>query len=109
HNQRGHIMAKTKPGTIVVFVGPDSGKGPQQLGKKSGPTDVPIETLKENLKKFVSSLHDLLPSMDPKLSSGIRLTSFEVSVGVNGKGKVGFLGTGVEVGAEASLTLKFER
>jgi hypothetical protein len=103
------MMAKSKSKTIVVFAGSDGGKGPQLLGKKSGATEVPIETLKDNLEKFVSSLNDLLPSMDPKLSPGVRLTSFEVSVGVNGKGEVGFLGTGVEVGAEASLTLKFER
>ena len=42
-------------------------------------------------------------------SSGFELKSFEVAVGVNAKGEVGFLGTGVEVGADATLTLKFER
>lgn len=101
-------MAKSKA-TVVVFAGPDAGKGPQLLGKRSGATEVSIDTLKENIQKFVASLNDLLPSMTVAPSSGFGLKSFEVAVGVNAKGEVGFLGTGVEVGADATLTLKFER
>jgi hypothetical protein len=101
-------MAKSRSATIKVFAGPEPGRKPKLLGKESG-GDVPIERLKENLEKFVSSLNELLPAMDALSSQGTRLTSFEVSVGVNAKGEVGFLGTGVEVGAEATLTLTFQR
>lgn len=105
---RSEQRAKSKA-TVVVFAGRDGGRGPQLLGKRSGATEVSIDTLKENIQKFVASLNDLLPSMTVAPSSGFGLKSFEVAVGVNAKGEVGFLVTGVEVGADATLTLKFER
>jgi hypothetical protein len=36
------------------------------------------------------------------------LQEVSVSLGINAKGKIGFLGTGSELGGEASLTLKFK-
>jgi hypothetical protein len=52
-------------------------------------------------------VRDLLPSLSAAGQYG--LGEVEVAVGINGKGQVGFLGTGAEVGGTATLTLKFQR
>lgn len=69
---------------------------------------LPVSELRKNLDEFLGSLQDLLPAAD-KTTSGMKLKSVTVAVGINGKGKVGFLGTGVEAGGSATLTLTFER
>ena len=51
----------------------------------------------------------VVDSEPDKLAGGMGLKSVSVAVGINGKGQVGFLGTGVEVGGSATLTLLFER
>ncbi len=69
---------------------------------------LPVSELRKNLHDFIASLHEILPVAD-KPADGIRLRSVSVAVGVNGKGQFGFLGTGVEIGGSATLTLNFER
>jgi hypothetical protein len=69
---------------------------------------LPVSELRDNLAEFMASLQELLPAAD-KTAAGLGLKSVTVAVGINGKGKVGFLGTGVEVGGSATLTLTFER
>jgi hypothetical protein len=69
---------------------------------------LPVTELRKNLDAFMLALKDMLPSVD-SAGSGFGLKSLSVAVGINGKGQVGFLGTGAEVGGDASLTLTFER
>jgi hypothetical protein len=69
---------------------------------------LPVDELRKNLEDFTASLQEILPAAD-KLAAGMGLKSVSIAVGVNGKGQVGFLGTGVEVGGSATLTLTFER
>jgi hypothetical protein len=67
-----------------------------------------VGTIKANLQNFVDSLSTLLPALDPR-DLPYQLDEFTVAAGINGKGKVGFLGTGAEAGASATLSLKFKR
>lgn len=76
--------------------------------RKVSATVVSVDTIRVNLTNFVGSLDQIIPEMKPR-EDGFKLASFDVAVGVNGKGEVGFLGTGVEVGATATLTLKFSK
>lgn len=69
---------------------------------------LPVDELRKNLEAFMASLKDILPSVD-SAGSGFGLKMLTVAVGINGKGQVGFLGTGAEVGGTATLTLTFER
>jgi hypothetical protein len=69
---------------------------------------LPIGELRRNLDEFVASLQDVLPAAEQS-AGGIKLKGVTVAVGINGKGQVGFLGTGAEVGGSATLTLHFER
>jgi hypothetical protein len=69
---------------------------------------LPVDELRKNLEDFMASLQDILPEAD-KPTAGMGLKAVSIAVGINGKGQVGFLGTGVEVGGSATLTLTFER
>jgi hypothetical protein len=69
---------------------------------------LPVDELRKNLEDFMVSLQDILAAAD-KPAAKMGLKSVSVAVGINGKGQVGFLGTGVEVGGSATLTLTFER
>jgi hypothetical protein len=69
---------------------------------------LPVDELRKNLEDFMASLRDILPAAD-KPAAGMGLKTVSVALGINGKGQVGFLGTGVEVGGSATLTLTFER
>jgi hypothetical protein len=69
---------------------------------------VPVDELRRNLEEFMGSLGEILPAAE-NTAAGIGLKSVTVAVGINGKGQVGFLGTGVELGGSATLTLTFER
>jgi hypothetical protein len=69
---------------------------------------LPVAELRKNLDDFMASLQEILPAAE-KPASGMSLKSVSVAVGINGKGQVGFLGTGAEVGGSATLTLTFAR
>jgi hypothetical protein len=69
---------------------------------------LPIETVRANLNEFMSSLDEVLPDLDSR-RPGFILDTCEVAISINGKGQVGFLGTGGEAGGSATLTLTLKR
>jgi hypothetical protein len=77
-------------------------------GARQGAFTPRVEDIKNSLQDFVASLKDILPMADTGVG-GMGLNSVSIAVGIDGKGKVGFLGSGVEVGATATMTLTFER
>jgi hypothetical protein len=95
---------------ILIFASKADAPGGARLlgGRQPAEAVVSIETIRVNLASFVGSLDQIIPEVKAK-EDGFKLSSFDVAVGVNAKGEVGFLGTGVEVGATATLTLKFSR
>lgn len=92
--------------TITMYTGARSDD--VELAQGGRQLEVPVETLRKNLEEFVEALHDILPS-SAKSVSGMTLRSVSAAIGVNAKGQIGLLGTGVEVGGQATLTLTFER
>jgi len=93
------------PETVVIF---SKGDAFNLLGDGSRGTKLPIEELRTNLDAFTRSLQTLLPAV-ADAGGGFALKEVKVAVGIDGKGHVGFLGTGVEVGAQATITLTFNR
>ena len=91
--------------TITVFTG-RTGKVGLLADSK---VQLPVDELRNNLEDFMAKFSDILAAADKKPAKGLGLKSVSVALGVDGKGRVGFLGTGVYVGASASLTLTFER
>lgn len=96
----------TTPGDkIIVF---SKGDAFDLLDSGNRGTELPVEELKANLAAFTASLQSLLPALSDA-GGGFGLKTVEVAVGIDGKGHVGFLGTGVEVGAQATIKLSFAR
>jgi hypothetical protein len=91
--------------TVVIF---SKGDAFALLDGGTRGTKLPVDELRKNLEAFISSLKTLLPSVTDA-GGGFGLKSAEIAVGIDGKGHVGFLGTGVEVGAQATITLTFSR
>ena len=96
---------------VIVFADAKVTEGKKGfLAAQSGVVAValPTETIKANLKNFLASLDQMLPDKEPP-KTGYLLESFEVAVSIDATGKVGFLGTGAEVGGSATLTLSFKK
>jgi hypothetical protein len=91
--------------TVLVFTKPESNF---ELLDDSRQLTLPVDDLRKNLNEFLTSLKYLLPA-EEETGAGMKLKVVTVAVGINGKGKIGFLGTGMEVGASSTLTLTFER
>jgi hypothetical protein len=68
---------------------------------------LPVDELRKNLDDFMDSLKEILPATQ-KPAGGMTLKTLSVAVGIDAKGQVGFLGTGAEVGGNATLTLNFD-
>ena len=94
-----------EPETVIIFSKKDDF---DLLGDTGRGTALPVEELRKNLKSFTRALQSLLPAVQDA-GGGFGLKELEVAVGIDGKGHVGFLGTGVDVGAQATITLKFNR
>jgi hypothetical protein len=93
----------SKPKTIKIF----SKSGTLGLVDGNRPaTELPVDELRKNLESFSAALKTLLPAISDA-GGGFNLNTVEVAVGIDGTGHVGFLGTGVEVGAQATITLTF--
>ena len=94
-----------KANKVIIFSGEPS---KFELLDKKGKIELPIDELRKNLEEFMTSFKDILPAVE-KPAAGLGLKTISVALGINGKGQVGFLGTGVEAGGSATLTLTFER
>lgn len=91
--------------TVLVFAGAASNF---ELLDDQRQSVLPVAELRRNLAAFMDSLKDMLPA-DAEAAAGMRLEEVTVTVGIDGKGKVGFLGVGAEVGGNAALALTFKR
>jgi hypothetical protein len=92
---------------LLIFAGVKTGTGFKLLNEAPASKLSP-KLVEDNLKKFVASVGALLPNLAPG-PAGFRIDEYTVAVGIDGKGSVGFLGTGAELGASATLTIKFAR
>jgi hypothetical protein len=96
---------------VIVFARGDVGDA--QAGflateKKLLSFTLPVDTVKKNLEEFLASLDQILPGAAEK-KQGFGVDTFQVAVSINGKGQIGFLGTGGELGGSATLTLTFKK
>jgi len=82
-------------------------RGEKALFGTTGPVQLSINVLSENLKKFIESLTQLMANV-PKLQQPFRLEEIELSVEVNAEGNFQLIG-GVKSGVTGGLTLKLKR
>lgn len=71
-------------------------------------TERSVEEVKANLSRFVAQVSDMLDAARSEIG-GYVLETVEVAAEITGEGKVGFMGTGVNVGGTTSLKIVFRR
>ena len=73
-------------------------------------TYVSAEDLNANLKEFLEVIEAAIDQADQSQpESKFQLDELELSVEVNGKGKLSLWGTGGELGGKGAINLKFKR
>ena len=71
--------------------------------------NLPVD--EQSLSETLRAALDMATVIDDQATThnGFRLSELQISLGVSTTGKVGFLGTGVDVGCEASFTVVLSR
>jgi len=77
-------------------------------GEAAAWSDVEKADLLKSFKSVSQSVAEMLIEGEVP-ESAFKMNKIEVKLGISAKGKVGFLGTGAEAGADASITVTFER
>ena len=76
------------------------------MGEKAVGGLVKLTELEQNLEDMGPAINSVMGSLK-KTATEKGLTEVTISLGINAKGKVGFLGTGAEIGGTATLSLKY--
>ena len=69
---------------------------------------VEVATLKQEMKGFLQAMREMLDEADEP-NSKIQLQEVELSVEINGEGKVSLFGVGGKAGGKGAMTFKFKR
>lgn len=69
---------------------------------------ISAQELKANMDEFLEVVQTIFEKAEQSQSS-LQLEEIELSVEINGKGQVGLLGTGGELGGKGAIQLKFKR
>ena len=90
---------------VDIYAEPDS------PDKRGGETVKWNEAKKQELLDSFKSVSSVVAEMmdDTPPQSEFSMSKIEVKLAVSASGKVGFLGTGAEASADASITVVFER
>lgn len=82
--------------------------GPVTRGGGARSTELPIQTLRENINLFLNQINLLLETT-PHSAGSFHLTEFMVSAEISAGGKLVLLGSGVEAATKGALTFRFQR
>jgi hypothetical protein len=94
---------------VLVFTGGEvsaTGNDWDLLGDTPGGVTT-VGALRLSVREFMPGLGAVMNDVK-ETAVALGLQEVEVALGINAKGKIGFLGTGSEVGGDASLKLKFK-
>ncbi len=69
---------------------------------------VEVSHLKEEMKGFLQAMREVLDEAETP-DSKLQLHEVELSVEINGEGKISLLGFGGKAGAKGAMTFKFQR
>lgn len=114
------IITERTPATATVDSG-DGAKMPMDMGghyelypePESKDSDreqtlVKAEQLKREMSEFLDAMQEVL-ELAERPKSKMQLDEIELSIEINGEGKVSLLGTGGKIGGKGGMTLKFKR
>ena len=77
--------------------------------KGIGQFEVKVETLEVEMAHLIDVVERLLIRAENKNNSEIALDEIELSVEINGEGKISLLGNGAQAGGKGAIKLKFKR
>ena len=77
--------------------------------KRIGEFEVKVETLEAEMGHLIDVVERLLTRAEEKKDSEIALDEIELSVEINGEGKISLLGSGAQAGGKGGIKLKFKR
>ena len=82
---------------------PDGTKGPVRV------SEVSVETLEREMGRLIDVVERLVNRAPDRPKSGMQLEEIELSVEIDGRGKVSLVGSGLDMGAKGAVKLKFKR
>ena len=77
--------------------------------KGIGQFEVKVETLEVEMAHLIDVVERLLIRAENKNNGEIALDEIELSVEINGEGKISLLGNGAQAGGKGAIKLKFKR
>lgn len=77
--------------------------------KGIGQFEVKVETLEAEMAHLIDVVERLLIRAENKNNGEIVLDEIELSVEINGEGKISLLGNGAQAGGKGAIKLKFKR
>ena len=88
----------------------NSANSSNSTGSKGiGEFEVKVETLEAEMGHLIDVVQRLLIRAEEKPHSEIALDEIELSVEINGEGKISILGNGAQAGGKGAIKLKFKR
>ncbi len=98
------------PMPFLEFEGETPSESANETGTKGiGEFEVEVDTLEAEMGHLIDVVERLLTRAEQKSHSEIALDEIELSVEVNGEGKISVLGTGAQAGGKGAIKLKFKR
>ncbi|WP_162909611.1 Pepco domain-containing protein [Aggregatilinea lenta] len=70
--------------------------------------DVSVATLTSNLNDILNQLEKILPQPERQYNK-FKIEEIEIKLEVSAEGKIGILGTGIQAGANAGLSITLKR
>ena len=84
-------------------------KSSKSSDKKIREYEVAVDTLEAEMGNLINVFERLLTRAEKQTQTEIKLDEIELSVEVNGEGKVSLFGSGGKAGAKGAIKLKFKR
>lgn len=82
--------------------------GSSQVRASSQKKKINVDDLAEGVKDFISKIDTIMKNI-PESVNSYKLSEFEVSAEVSGKGTLSLLGSGGEVGAKGGIKFVFKK
>ena len=112
--QNNHNTETKSLDTIIPSPSKFSHKNSSKSSDKSkvqnvGEFEVAVETLEAEMSHLIEVVERLLTRAEKQTRHEIALDEIELSVEVNGEGKISILGNGAQAGGKGAIKLKFKR
>lgn len=91
----------------VLIFSTDSTTDLNLMGGDGKAGTVSLSELENNIAEMSPAINGVVEKLKAT-AAATGLTEVSLAIGINAKGKVGFLGTGAEMGGNATITLKFK-